>query len=82
MITAFGDYTIASYDDLKAAIKMYKAGDTVKVTVYRSGETFDVSATLDEQTSSNNSAPSGSQQQQQQQQQQTPNVPNNIPAQG
>lgn len=81
VITAFGDYTIASYDDLKAAIKMYKAGDTVKVTVYRSGETFDVSATLDEQTSSNNSVPSGSQQQQQQQQQ-TPNVPNNIPAQG
>ncbi len=48
IITALGDKKVESDEELTAAKKSYKAGDTVKITVYRAGEylTFDI--TLDE----------------------------------
>ena len=41
------DKTISSYEDLVAAKKSYSAGDTVTLTVYRSGETIEVPLTFD-----------------------------------
>ena len=37
-----------SYSDLAAALKDYRAGDTVTLTVYRGGQTVELSVTLDE----------------------------------
>ena len=48
IITALGDQTVESYSDLAAALKDYKAGDTVTLTVYRGGQTVELSVTLDE----------------------------------
>lgn len=48
IITALGDQTVESYTDLAAALKDYKAGDTVTMTVYRGGQTVELEVTLDE----------------------------------
>lgn len=50
IITKLGDKEVASASDLKSALKGYSAGDTVTITVYRSGsgETLELSVTLDE----------------------------------
>ena len=48
IITALGDQTVESYSDLAAALKDYRAGDTVTLTVYRGGQTVELSVTLDE----------------------------------
>lgn len=50
IITQFNGTTIASASDLVAAKKKCKAGDTVSMTVWRSGETLTFSVTLDEET--------------------------------
>ena len=48
IITAVGDTTVSSPDQLKSTVKNYKAGDTVTFTVYRNGETLTMDLTLDE----------------------------------
>jgi len=49
VITKMGDKEIASMEDLTAAKKGYKAGDTVEVTYYRDGEYHTTQLTFDEQ---------------------------------
>jgi serine protease Do len=48
IITKCGDKTIEGYEDLTNAIKSYSAGDTVEITVYRSGNESTLSITFDE----------------------------------
>ena len=48
IITALGDQTVESYTDLASALRDHKAGETVTLTVYRSGQMVDLSVTLDE----------------------------------
>ena len=65
IITKLGDKAIASYSDLTSAVKQYKAGDTAKLELYRSGKTISVSITFDEakttsSTGSGSSSNSGS----------------------
>lgn len=58
VITKMDDTDITSYEDLVAAKKSYSAGDTVTLTVYRGGETIEVSLTFDavpESAETNNS---------------------------
>lgn len=64
IITKCGDKEIKGYEDLTSAIKSYSAGDTVEITVYRSGNESTLSITFDESNTSNESH----QQQQPQQQ--------------
>lgn len=45
-IVRIGDHEIQSAASLKSAIQSYKVGDTVKITVVRSGEFVEVTATL------------------------------------
>lgn len=47
VILKMDDRAIASYEDLVAAKKGYSAGDTVTLTIYRAGETMEVSLTFD-----------------------------------
>ena len=49
VITKVNDTAITSMTDLSAAKKNYKAGDTVTLTVYRSGEYITLDLTFDEQ---------------------------------
>lgn len=62
IITKLNDTDILSNEDLSAAKDGFTAGDTVKLTVYRSGEYLEFDVTFDEDNNSQN------QQQQQQQQ--------------
>lgn len=48
IITHLGDVAVQDVTGLTAELKNYKAGDTVKVTVYRQGQTVDLNITLDE----------------------------------
>lgn len=48
IITKCGDKAIEGYEDLTNAIKSYSAGDTVEITVYRSGEESTLNITFDE----------------------------------
>lgn len=48
IITGIDDAAIESYTDLVAALKNYSAGDTVTLTVYRSGQSVELTITLDE----------------------------------
>ena len=48
IITEFNGTKISSYTDLVAALQDCKAGDTVKMTVYRSGASKELTITLDE----------------------------------
>jgi len=48
IITGIGDITVESYTDLVAALKNFSAGDTVTLTVYRGGQTVELTVTLDE----------------------------------
>ncbi len=78
IITAVGEKTITSSTDLIAAMEDYKAGESITLTVYRSGETLTVTAKLGEKNSESVQAQEdyiaqkeeeqSSQQQQQQQQ--------------
>ena len=49
VITKLNDTTITSMTDLTMAKKSYKAGDTVTLTVYRSGEYITLDLTFDQQ---------------------------------
>lgn len=72
IITAIGDTTINSIDELSAALKSYRAGDTATLEVYRSGKTMQVTVTFDEKpqstenTTDNSVQPSENQQDDQQ----------------
>ena len=48
IITALGEYEVENYSDLKAALRKFKSGDTTTITVYRSGQTLELTITLDE----------------------------------
>ncbi len=48
VITALEDTTITTMDELNEAKNQYNAGDTITLTIYRAGETFDVQITLQE----------------------------------
>ena len=61
VITKMGDKTLTSRQDLSAAMKGYRAGDTVTLTVYRGGQYIEVELTFDAQpqtTGSNDSSQS------------------------
>ena len=49
VITKMGDKTLTSRQDLSAAMKGYRAGDTVALTVYRGGQYIEVELTFDTQ---------------------------------
>ena len=49
VITKMGDKTITSRQDLSAAMKGYRAGDTVTLTVYRNGQYIETELTFDAQ---------------------------------
>jgi serine protease DegQ len=46
VIVAFGSTRVASVEDLYAALRRYKPGDRVKVTVWRNGKKVDLTVTL------------------------------------
>ncbi len=48
IITALDDQTIEGMSDLKQAIRQYSAGDTATITLYRAGESLELSITFDE----------------------------------
>ena len=48
IITELGGNVIESYTDLKAALKQFSAGDTTELTLYRAGESMELSITFDE----------------------------------
>lgn len=50
IITKFADKEVASASDLRTAIGRCKAGETVELTIYRSGEFIKVTVVLDEAT--------------------------------
>ena len=47
VITKLGDTAISDMNDLNAAKKAYRAGDTVTLTIYRAGQTMEVELTFD-----------------------------------
>ena len=49
VITKVGEKEISTMEDLTAAKKGYKAGDTVEITYYRGGEYYTTQLTFDEQ---------------------------------
>ncbi len=49
VIVAVDEYKVTTPEELKSALRMYKAGDSVTLTVYRSGETMKLPVVLDEQ---------------------------------
>ena len=49
VITKLGDKTLTSRQDLSAAMKGYRAGDTVTLTVYRDGQYIETELTFDAQ---------------------------------
>ena len=49
VITKMGDKTLTSRQDLSAAMKGYRAGDTVTLTVYRGGQYIEMELTFDAQ---------------------------------
>ena len=67
IITALGDKTITSYSELKLALRTYRAGDTVAVTVDRDGQTLTLNITFDEAPAATDTDQAQGQQQQQQQ---------------
>lgn len=48
VITAVGEYPVASVDDLKTALKSFSAGDSIEITVYRSAGYITLNVTFDE----------------------------------
>lgn len=63
IITALGDTTITSYSDLKLALRNYRAGETVSITVDRDGQTLNLDITFDEVPATEETAQPQSQQQ-------------------
>ncbi len=52
IVTKFGDTEITGSSDLVAAVKAMSVGETCTMSVYRSGETIELTITVGEQTSS------------------------------
>ncbi len=83
IITAVDGAAVSSSADISNSISKHKPGDTVEITVYRSGETLKLSATLVEATQENVAATSDlsskleAQQQQESQQNQQQQEQNN-----
>ena len=48
IITRVGDYEVEGFDDLKATLKSYHAGDSVEIEVYHADESRTVTVVLDE----------------------------------
>ena len=48
IITGLGGYEVENYSDLKAALRKFKSGEATGITVYRSGQTLELTITLDE----------------------------------
>ena len=48
IIISLGEYTIKSLSDLSSSLQEFKPGDTVTITVWRSGQTLELEVTLDE----------------------------------
>ncbi len=65
VITKIGDTAISDMNDLNAAKKSYRAGDTVTLTIYRAGGTKEVELTFDAAPQTQETAQDNSQQQQQ-----------------
>ena len=65
VITKIGDTAISDMNDLNAAKKSYRAGDTVTLTIYRAGGTKEVELTFDAVPQTQETAQDNSQQQQQ-----------------
>ena len=61
IITKLDDIAINGTSALKAAIKEYRAGDTVIVTVFRSNEELQLSLTFDEAVPQESTQPTGEQ---------------------
>ena len=64
VITKIGDTAISDMNDLNAAKKSYRAGDTVTLTIYRAGGTKEVELTFDAAPQTQETAQDNSQQQQ------------------
>ena len=82
IITAIDGTKVGSVSELKVQLKHYKGGDTVTVSVYRTGDhsSMDIQVTLDDKAlvAAANQDSANSEQQQQQQQQQG-GMPNQAP---
>lgn len=63
IITAVNGTKVSSYEDLAAIKNKYKAGDTITLTIWKSGSTKDVKLTLDEANSENQQTEEKTQQQ-------------------
>ncbi len=48
IITELGGLEIAGYSDIKQAVKQFSAGDTVGLSLYRAGESLELTITFDE----------------------------------
>ena len=67
IITSLGSYDVASVTDLTRTLRKFKPGNTTTITVYRSGQTLDLTVTLDQKpaptdtgsTSDDSTTPSG-----------------------
>ena len=70
IITKINDTEVTSAEELISAKNGYEVGDTVELTVYRSGETTTVKVTLEESTPEKEAMQEEAQQEYQQQQQQ------------
>ena len=63
IITGIDNTTIKSLDELSAALKSYRAGDTATLEVYRSGKTMQMTVTFDEKPQTTTTATDNSAQQ-------------------
>ncbi len=70
VITALNGEAMESSKDLVAAIKNFKSGDEITLTVYRKGETLEIPVTVSEKKQDDTANQQAQAQQQQQQQQQ------------
>ena len=57
IIVKLGGYEVKDLNDLTRALRMFKAGDTTEVVVYRSGAELSLSVTLDEKPADLNTEP-------------------------
>ena len=68
IIIGIEDITVESYTDLVATLKNFSAGDTVTLTIYRAGQTLDLTVTLDEKVQTQQTTTTPSQQESAQEQ--------------
>ena len=59
IIVALGGYSVASLNDLSAALQQFKGGETTTITVWRGGVEMDLEITLDAKTPPASAAASG-----------------------